>query len=211
MGTNFASWGSGQMYAQAAKYGVIGGLTSVITGGNFQEGFSIGAAGYLYNDYAHMGGGGPKFPGLSTVNDKLTGTIPVDCSGSTDQCGAVMSRLAQTAQDNGFDIQFRPATRWEMFRDILSETTLDIKFFPEAPLVDGDFKGGEGGGGVMNLFGDRWNTDASATVAHELMHNLGLGHNDFVGSLMYPMTYSYTRDTLLPKEAQELTKAYGTH
>jgi hypothetical protein len=53
-GNEAAAWGSGEMYAQTAKYALIGGLSSRITGGSFSEGFSLGAAGYLFNHFGHI-------------------------------------------------------------------------------------------------------------------------------------------------------------
>lgn len=52
-GNELAQWGSGEMVAQTAKYGLIGGLVAKLTGANPIEGFSVAAAGYLFNDAAH--------------------------------------------------------------------------------------------------------------------------------------------------------------
>jgi hypothetical protein len=54
-GNEFASWGhDGQLAARTALSGLIGGTADRILGGNFVEGFSIAAAGYLYNTEAHQ-------------------------------------------------------------------------------------------------------------------------------------------------------------
>jgi hypothetical protein len=46
------TWGAVQ---GAAESGLLGGLTPEITGGSFTDGFSIGAAGYLFNEATHRG------------------------------------------------------------------------------------------------------------------------------------------------------------
>jgi hypothetical protein len=45
--STLSNWG---FAGQTAKFALIGGLTSEAVGGNFAEGFSIGAAGYLFNE-----------------------------------------------------------------------------------------------------------------------------------------------------------------
>ncbi|MGH8305582.1 MAG: RHS repeat-associated core domain-containing protein, partial [Steroidobacteraceae bacterium] len=53
-GNEFAQWGSdGQLAARTALSGLIGGAAARIVGGTFVEGFSIAAAGYLYNSWQH--------------------------------------------------------------------------------------------------------------------------------------------------------------
>lgn len=53
-GNEFAKWGpDGQLAARTALSGLIGGTATQIVGGNFVDGFSIAAAGYLYNSCAH--------------------------------------------------------------------------------------------------------------------------------------------------------------
>jgi hypothetical protein len=49
-GTELAKWG---ISSRAAISGLIGGVAARIVGGNFAEGFSISAAGYLYNTAGH--------------------------------------------------------------------------------------------------------------------------------------------------------------
>lgn len=44
------TWGS---YRSTAEAGLIGGVTSRIVGGKFEDGFSVAAAGYLFNSAAH--------------------------------------------------------------------------------------------------------------------------------------------------------------
>ncbi len=44
------TWGS---YRSTAEAGLIGGVTSRIVGGKFEDGFSVAAAGYLFNSIAH--------------------------------------------------------------------------------------------------------------------------------------------------------------
>jgi RHS repeat-associated protein len=44
------TWGA--VYG-SAEAGLLGGVSSEITGGNFSDGFSVGAAGYLFNSAAH--------------------------------------------------------------------------------------------------------------------------------------------------------------
>jgi RHS repeat-associated protein len=46
------TWGAVQ---GAAESGLLGGLTSEITGGSFDDGFSVSAAGYLFNSATHRG------------------------------------------------------------------------------------------------------------------------------------------------------------
>lgn len=46
------TWGSA---VGAAEAGIIGGAAAAIVGGNFKDGFSIGAAGYLFNAASHLG------------------------------------------------------------------------------------------------------------------------------------------------------------
>jgi RHS repeat-associated protein len=53
-GNEAAEWGSGEMSAQTAKYAMIGGLVAELSGGNVVEGFSVSAAGYLFNDAAEL-------------------------------------------------------------------------------------------------------------------------------------------------------------
>jgi len=68
---------------------------------------------------------------------------------------------------------------------------------------------GEGGGGALNLYGSYWQSQDSAIVAHEFSHNLGLGHNEGVGTLMYPNVYPNTPITLQPGERTNLLNACG--
>lgn len=139
----------------------------------------------------------------------MTGTVPVDCSGTADQCSQVMSRLGQFATDNGFDIQFRAATRWEIFRNFFADTTLQVSFVPDQSIGGGLGFGGHGGNGYLSLNGSSWSDGrVPSIVAHEFGHNLGLIHNDNVGSLMYGIGYPWTPDTLLPGERKELLNAY---
>jgi RHS repeat-associated protein len=49
---SFASWGT---FKGAVEAGMVGGAASSITGGKFQDGFSVSAAGYLFNDAEHAG------------------------------------------------------------------------------------------------------------------------------------------------------------
>jgi hypothetical protein len=45
-----ASWGT---FKGAAEAGLLGGVATEITGGKFDDGFSVAAAGYLFNAAAH--------------------------------------------------------------------------------------------------------------------------------------------------------------
>ena len=48
---SLSNWG---IAGETAKYALIGGATSAAVGGKFQEGFSVGAAGYLFNQLGGM-------------------------------------------------------------------------------------------------------------------------------------------------------------
>jgi RHS repeat-associated protein len=58
------TWGS---FKGAAEAGVLGGMTSEITGGKFGDGFSVAAAGYLYNSAPHVGAAKPQALFVSTT------------------------------------------------------------------------------------------------------------------------------------------------
>ncbi|MGH8139217.1 MAG: lysozyme [Steroidobacteraceae bacterium] len=49
-GKSLASWGT---FKGAAEAGLVGGVAGEITGGKFDDGFSVSAAGYLFNAAAH--------------------------------------------------------------------------------------------------------------------------------------------------------------
>jgi RHS repeat-associated protein len=73
-GAELAKWG---LPGRTALSGLIGGLTSRITGGNFAEGFSIAAAGYLYNTAIHA-----HPAGRDTILENDDGTEEVRSGGS---------------------------------------------------------------------------------------------------------------------------------
>lgn len=58
---SLASWGA---FKGAAEAGLLGGLASKITGGKFDDGFTVSAAGYLFNAAAHPAG--PKYEFVAT-------------------------------------------------------------------------------------------------------------------------------------------------
>jgi glycerol uptake facilitator-like aquaporin len=79
-GNELSNWGTA---AQTAKYALIGGLTNRISGGDFVEGFSIGAAGYLFNDLSHTGAS------ASASQSPLTSdTMPQMCFTPTEPGGS---------------------------------------------------------------------------------------------------------------------------
>ncbi|HMD54886.1 MAG TPA: hypothetical protein VKJ65_10085, partial [Phycisphaerae bacterium] len=70
------TWGAGE---GAAEAGLVGGATSVITGGKFADGFSVGAAGYLFNSVLHY----------QELVNKLNGTL------TNDQAAAALNFFDQ--------------------------------------------------------------------------------------------------------------------
>jgi hypothetical protein len=51
-GKSLGSWGD---VIQAAEVGLVGGGTAALSGGNFRDGFTTAAAGYLFNQTRHNG------------------------------------------------------------------------------------------------------------------------------------------------------------
>jgi hypothetical protein len=50
-GKSLASWGT---FKGAAEAGLVGGVAAEITGGKFDDGFTVAAAGYIFNSAAHQ-------------------------------------------------------------------------------------------------------------------------------------------------------------
>ena len=73
-GAELAKWG---IPSRTALSGLIGGITSRIAGGNFGEGFSIAAAGYLYNTASHA-----RADGRDTILMGDDGTEEIRSGGS---------------------------------------------------------------------------------------------------------------------------------
>jgi hypothetical protein len=122
-----------------------------------------------------------------------------------------MDQLVLFAQANSLNLTFSAATSWQMFLSYVPFSgveVLDVNFY-SAETGDLYITGGEGGSGVLNLYGNYWQSQDPAIVAHEFSHNLGLGHNGAVGTLMYPNAYPNTPITLQPGEINNLVNAYG--
>jgi len=128
-GNEFAQWGhDGQLAARTALSGLIGGAADRIVGGNFVEGFSISAAGYLYNSAWHS---------TSAVNFVDDNGVPVrEPSGAIvqvpsdvdmhsfvaagelfDQIGAPEQGLPNFARNGLWDIQRIDGVFYPAFRD----------------------------------------------------------------------------------------------
>ncbi|MGH7743527.1 MAG: hypothetical protein ACREQ5_01715 [Candidatus Dormibacteria bacterium] len=76
---SLASWGT---FRGTAEAGLIGGAAAEITGGKFDDGFSVAAAGYIFNDVAHSIAN-PDTPGKNdVVIQRDDGTIEVRSGGS---------------------------------------------------------------------------------------------------------------------------------
>lgn len=193
---------------QTVKYALIGGITSKLEHESFDEGFSLGAAGYLFNHLAEIER--PKFAGVTRDGSTLRGDIPVSFTGGTvGEQNAVLAQLAQFADANGLQLTFHQASTWEYIKSFFGGSLLSVEFLPAPPcgsqVCTGAFETLDG---AIHLLGDNWQSEPSM-VAHEFGHSLGLGHNDILGTLMYPITYPETTNLLLPQERSTLVSSYG--
>ena len=119
-----------------------------------------------------------------------------------------MDDFANYAVANSFNLSFTPATGWQTFWGHFFGGVLNVYFY--GPNYGGGFEiAGEGGGGVLNLYGSAWKDQGPSIVAHEFSHDLGLGHNGALGTLMYSIQYPNAPITLQFGERQNLLNAYG--
>jgi RHS repeat-associated protein len=209
---SLSQWGTDreQLIEATAVSGAVGGAVASVTGGNFSDGFSIGAAGYLFNDFAHVEL--PRLAGIERQGDTLVGNVPVSCDGSSSECGEAMGQLRDASKANALDISFHPATTWDRIASFFLHDMLSVEFeslqCESNECMAGEELSGQRGGTITLVESGPWQTN-SVVVDHEFMHALGLGHNDIPGSLMYPISYSTTKDVLEPQERQTLLSAYG--
>lgn len=201
----------------------LGGAASVLGGGKFANGAATAAMSYAAgtltgSEDVQVGGGSPSgetgddaaidrptFAGVSTCGNSLCGNIPVNCSGGP--CRLVMIDLASFASANSFNLTFSTATEWQAFWGHFFGGVLNV-YFGGPKYSGGNEIGGEGCCGVLDLYGSAWESQYPSIVAHEFSHDLGLGHNSAVGTLMYPIIYSKTPNTLQPGERQTLLGNY---
>jgi len=95
-GTEVGNWG---VPSRTAISGLIGGIASRLAGGNFVEGFSIAAAGYLYNSTHSATYRGYKDPGdvdYQVLQNAKTAGLP--CS-SNDAVGQTFMEVEESRSD----------------------------------------------------------------------------------------------------------------
>ena len=98
---NLGAWGAAP---EAAEAGLIGGVAARIEGGNFTDGFSVSAAGYLFNSLAHFWIMSRGTDAHQALYNLLTSTGVASASGLT---------FEQTEDSNGISFGGEP--------DIISE------------------------------------------------------------------------------------------
>jgi len=201
---------------------VLGGIGAEFGGGKFANGAVTGAfayaAGSLGTEDARTGGAMgsetgddaslelAKFSGVTSCGNSLCGNIPYSCAGSA--CSMVIDELQTFAKNMSFNLSFSPATSWQKVGSWFGiDEVLNINFGATYTEGGGTVLG-EGGGGVINLLGSRWQSDPRITN-HEFLHDLGLGHNSAPGTLMYPYISPGTSAMPQPGERSNLINGYG--
>ena len=160
--SSLGTWGS---FRGAAEAGVIGGFAARLAGGGFNDGFSIGAAGYLFNSYAHRLETLQLQPGITSDGNTLHGSLAVWMhSGTEDDATEILDRLNSFATANNFDITFHIASFWDK---IGFGNVIDVYVSGSAEVA------GLGGNGAMYFYGDDFKN--YNVVAHEFGHVLGFG------------------------------------
>jgi RHS repeat-associated protein len=124
-GDEAARWGSGEMFAQTVKYALIGGFAARATGEDFVEGFSIGAAGYLFNEAAH-----PARPAaLYTSTD---GFATEDDAAKAAYAMAATYKDSRTVEYGGVIFQDSAGYQFTVFRG----DTSSVQFTLHGGIVD---------------------------------------------------------------------------
>jgi RHS repeat-associated protein len=164
------TWGA---FPEAAEAGLVGGVVARIEGSKFTDGFSVAAAGYLFNKLAHSLF---KRPELSVSGNTLSGTVVVACRASGPQCAAIMNGLNSIngSGANGYTIAINfvqssanPFSGWAFWHD--PDLTITVHSYLAAQ--EGDL------GENYGVTGRMIDLDTSFTnhvVAHEFGHFLGL-------------------------------------
>jgi RHS repeat-associated protein len=157
---------------EAAEAGLIGGVAARIVGGKFTDGFSVAAAGYLFNKLAHTLYARPE---LSVSGNTLSGTVYVACRASGPQCSAIMNGLNSIngSGANGYtiDIKFVQTSAWPFSAGFWHGADLTITVHSFLASQDGEL------GLNYGVTGRMIDLDTSFTdhgVAHEFGHFLGL-------------------------------------
>ncbi len=96
-----AVWGGPE--AGVAAAGIVGGVTSLVKGGQFESGFSVGAAGYLYNDYSHTMAQSQASGGSTTFVDPNDATAGIIATGSRSSGGPLLAQVIDPVPVLGID------------------------------------------------------------------------------------------------------------
>jgi RHS repeat-associated protein len=185
-----ASWGS---VVGTAESGLVGGLSSEITGGKFNDGFTTAAAGYLFNSLLHV--------------DKrvVTGDVTIQCYGATpEQCDEIV------AQANASNIMFPDGSGVQITYRVWNPHFWEIFSTPDVVFEVQPLYGANGetydGSNVLMIDPSRIDTN---TVPHELGHWFGLDHNPSTGSVMYYQSVPQRPSTFDYSDTQQLLKTFG--
>jgi RHS repeat-associated protein len=165
-----AQWGGPA--AGAAAAGIVGGIAARVVNGSFNDGFSVGAAGYLFNNLLHQKYSRPE---LSISGNILTGTVYVSCRGADAQCSAIMSDLnginGTGADGYGINIKFVQTSGNPFSAGFWHSANLSITVKDYLATQDGEL-GVTYGPTLRNIDLDSRFTEH--VVDHEFGHFLGL-------------------------------------